>query len=223
VGPIGVEAEKWNLMVDAVLREDTGDDRFADASLLTVDEMQPCGQCAMPCMKHSGLREAEILTRRLPDEHVAVLHARHAAAQMLVRAGRGDEAREMLDPLLAAAPEGAEALRMRLAGVLVLAELERLEARGESALALAEEVLSDPASAAEPALVHGARWQRAYALAALGERAEAEAERERALACQAPDAPSAPYYDARFAAVAGEPERALAENFQKRKLGWTYC
>jgi len=64
---------------------------------------------------------------------------------------------------------------------VTLAEIERLDGRGQESQALAERVLADPAIHGDRHLEASARWARADALAMQRQTADADLERARAL------------------------------------------
>jgi len=107
-----------------------------------------------------------------------------------------------------------DARRNVLDGLLIRAEIARLEKKWEEAQALAESILVDPAVHSDQFLEADARWARAYALAAQAKTADADAERTRALDLETASAEGTPFpgvfTHAKYYACAGEPARALA-------------
>jgi tetratricopeptide (TPR) repeat protein len=170
-------------------------------------------------------RAATILASLAPA-HSGRMNAATTRAQLLLRARRDAEARTALAAVVEQGVSADAAKLAKAAGILVLAEVERLQGNYARARELAEGVLADAACNRDVKLVADAHWQRAYALARQGDRGGADAARERALAALPPAAPSDAqvYADAKFALMidaASAAERlsqAVARGFRNALL-----
>ncbi|MCC6669492.1 MAG: serine/threonine protein kinase [Planctomycetes bacterium] len=164
-----------------------------------------------------ALAEAEralaILTGAFADTHPQRIDAAALRARLLARAGQAGPARAAAEAVLALAPQTLEGRRARLAGVLVLAELDRRAGESDAALAALARLLADPAAGSDARLRADAHFGRAFVLAQRGDVGSAEAEREQALAALPAwrDPAGAPqvYLHAKFATLGGDPHGAL--------------
>ena len=164
-----------------------------------------------------ALEQFELATRifdgHFSADHMLPVMIRVNHSRTLIRAGRRDSARAALESVMARSPDSVTGKRARLAGAVVLTELERLEGHHDRALELAESALADPMIAGDAKLTADAHWARAYVLLGLDRRAEADRARGSALELPAvgPTAAAAPQAlsDAKFFAIAGDHARAL--------------
>ena len=120
--------------------------------------------------------QAMVILRRIDAGHPGVGYVRSREARVLLDAGRGEEAREVLLPVVERAREedpGTPALADRL---FLLAEAERLEGRGAEATALHLEALAIREAVAPGSL------DEAESAHALGVLARERGDREEALA-----------------------------------------
>lgn len=151
-----------------------------------------------------------ILEQKFAPTHAIRIAAENARARLLLRTRRFDDARGVLEAVAAQSPDSAEGKLTRLAGLVVLASLERIEGDFAASQELAERVLADPV-VADPRVTWDARWERAYALVLQGDTAAAGAERERAMAATAAASrpASSAFAEAKFSALSGDFEQAL--------------
>jgi serine/threonine-protein kinase len=159
-------------------------------------------------------RAIKIFGQRLPPEHPLRIQAANIKAGFLIELGQLSDARKTLEDQDATQSAGVDARRSILSGLLILADIERLEKKGQNAQALAERVLADPAVQGDRFLQADARWAHAYALAAQANTADAEAERVRALDLETASAEGTPFPGvftlAKYYACAGDASRTLA-------------
>jgi tetratricopeptide (TPR) repeat protein len=156
----------------------------------------------------------EIFKERLPAAHPLRIQAANTRAGFLIELGRLDEAHKMLGEFAPTATDNVETRRSILNGVVMLADIERLEKNFSTSQALAERVLADPAILGDPFLESDARWARAYALVMQNKTQDALAERERALkletsGVQGPTFPGV-FAEAKYYVCAGDSSRAIA-------------
>lgn len=159
-------------------------------------------------------RALEIFAQRLTPAHPLSVQATNSKAGFLLELGRFGDARKTLEALAAPASAPIETRRGLLNGVVILAEIERLEGQWLKSQTLAERVLVDPAVAGDRFLEADARWVHAYALAVQAKTEEAEAERARALEIASSAGKGAPFpgvfEHAKYQACAGDLVKALA-------------
>jgi serine/threonine-protein kinase len=156
----------------------------------------------------------EIFDKALPPNHPIRIQAANYKAGLLIELGRRDEARRLLDSFDGVQATGLDAQRNLLAGLVIVAEIERLGGQWAESQALAERVLNDPAIRGDRFLEASAHWARACALAAQRETAAAELERASALAIETSVGEQTPFpgvlAHAKSYACAGDSARALA-------------
>jgi serine/threonine-protein kinase len=156
----------------------------------------------------------EIFGQRLPPAHPLRIQAANYKAGFLIELGQLADARKVLEDQSSAEADSVDARRSMLDGLVIRADIERLEKKWEKAQALAEGVLDDPAIHGDPFLEANARWAHAYALAAQARTADAEAERVRALDLETASAAGTPFpgvfTHAKYYACAGDTARSIA-------------
>jgi hypothetical protein len=117
----------------------------------------------------------------LPPEHPLRIQAANFRAGFLIELGRLGEARKTLENFPSTETASLETKVSLLSGLVILAEIERLERQLPKSEDLARRVLADPAVRSDQRLEADAHWAHAYALAMQAKKEEAEAERTRAL------------------------------------------
>jgi tetratricopeptide (TPR) repeat protein len=159
-------------------------------------------------------RAIEIFGQRLPPAHPLRIQAANVKAGFLIELGQLTDARKTLGDPAEGESGSVEARRSVLKGLVIRADIERLDKKWEEAQALAERVLVDPAVRGDQFLEADARWAHAYTLAAQAKTADAEAERMRALELETASAAGTPFpgvfTHAKYYVCAGDTARALA-------------
>jgi tetratricopeptide (TPR) repeat protein/tRNA A-37 threonylcarbamoyl transferase component Bud32 len=156
----------------------------------------------------------EIFDKALPPNHPTRIQAANFKAEFLLELGKRDEARRLLDSFNGIQAPGLDTKRRLLAGLVILAEIERLEGQWPKSRALAERILADPSTSGDRTLEASARWARACALAMQQENVEADHERARALKIETSGGDQTPFPGvfalAKSYACAQDSARALA-------------
>ncbi|MFT3904783.1 MAG: serine/threonine-protein kinase [Steroidobacteraceae bacterium] len=155
-----------------------------------------------------------IFNQRLPPGHPLYIQAVNSKAELLVELGRSDDARQLIEPIQALQPGGADSRRSVLHSLVILAGIERLGKHLGQSQSLMEGVLSDPDIQTDRSLEAAARWVLACALAAQGQGRAADAERLRALALE-PAGTEAPVFLStvalsKYQMCAGRADQAIA-------------
>jgi tetratricopeptide (TPR) repeat protein len=155
-----------------------------------------------------------IFGKTLPAGHPTRVQAANYEAEFLVELGKAEQARQLLESFNGVQATSVDTQRSLLAGLVILAEIERRDGQLQKSQALAERVLADPAVHGDRVLEANAHWARACALGMQRETVEAERERSRAFEMETSIGEETPfagvYAMARSYACAGDSARALA-------------
>jgi tetratricopeptide (TPR) repeat protein len=159
-------------------------------------------------------RALEIFGKTLPPAHPTRIQAANYKAEFLIDLGKTEQARQLLESFSDVQTTSVDTRRSLLAGLVILAEIERRDSQWQKSRALAEQVLGDRAVPGDRVLEASARWALASALAIQGETVAAEQERTRALELETSIGEETPFAGvvafARSYACAGDSARALA-------------
>jgi eukaryotic-like serine/threonine-protein kinase len=158
-------------------------------------------------------RASGIFERHFPPAHPLRIQAANLRAGLLIELGRLDEARQAIDAFAGTKAASVETRRSLLSGLVILADIERLQGQVHTSEAVAERVLADPAVQGDRVLEADARWVHACALALQAKTADAEAERKRAAQIESAVADEAAFpgvlAQAKYLACAGDAAQAI--------------
>jgi len=159
-------------------------------------------------------RAIEIFGKSLPPEHPLRIQAANFRAGFLIELGRLGEARKTFENFPSTETASLETKVALLSGLVILAEIERLEKQLPKSEDLARRVLADPAVRSDQRLEADAYWAHAYALAMQAKKEEAAAERTRALNIESAMAQGAAFpgvfAHAKYHLCSGDTARVLA-------------
>jgi serine/threonine-protein kinase len=155
-----------------------------------------------------------ILRQHFKPQHGLVITAENTRSLLLLKLGRVEESRALLESLVRLSPDSAEAEGALASSRIQLAHHERLSGNWSRALAMSAAVMGDPTMARDLSLVSDAAWAHACTIAARGDKEESEAWRQRALEIHERDRQSTPasrlHLHARHYACGGDAARAIA-------------
>jgi serine/threonine-protein kinase len=159
-------------------------------------------------------RAIGIFDGRFPPGHPQRIRAGNFKAGFLIEVRRLAEARKTLENPDAKEGLSVEAKLAHLEGLVILADIERLDRHLVKSEELARGVLVDPAVVSDRRLEADAHWAHAYALAMRSKAEEASTERIRALAIESALGQGVAFpgvfADAKYYLCAGDNARAIA-------------
>jgi serine/threonine-protein kinase len=154
-----------------------------------------------------------LLRKHFKPQHGLTMTAENTRSLLLVKLGRINESKTLLESLVLLTPDSAEAETALANSRIQLSHHERLAGNWSRALALSRSVMDDPGLAPALGLLSDATWAHACTIAARGDREEGERWRLRALEAHERDKQATQasrlHLHARHYACAGDAARAI--------------